>query len=485
MAATIAPEALPEVNWSPFEVHVRRSGALLHHICPTCWAKRRYNIAIARGVGSCLFSSIARMNALLSSAFRPRWRRATVKTQGERLSPRVNATLAGEDDAYWHERRWMSMGSRRPRRPRTAIFFPGQGTQKVGMLTPWLEAFPSTARELIQQVDHYAGFKLSDVIQNGPSKVLTQTTNAQPAIMATSIVILKILEREFNFKVADNFDMTLGHSLGEFAALVAGGYITFQDSLYLVKRRAAAMSDATKKAIQDYGGEYGMVAIITEPEYLRGLIAAIHDFVGHSSAGSKGESSEHVPPIEQVLIANINSKNQIVLSGNLERITTLMAHVRQFLGHDPRAVRLHSDSPFHSPIMKPAVAVMQSLLEDKSRVPGREGEDIITFPGDIPCISNVTARPFRSKEQLKELLARGCLETVRWWDSIRYLDQQEKVRRWVGIGPGKVGRNLVGKEVGMRGKDSVKGGGVWAITDPSDIDEVLRGLEETAGGDDE
>ncbi|KAF5127664.1 Malonyl CoA-acyl carrier protein transacylase [Metarhizium anisopliae] len=361
----------------------------------------------------------------------------------------------------------------------------GQGTQKVGMLTPWLEAFPSTARELIQQVDHYAGFKLSDVIQNGPSKVLTQTTNAQPAIMATSIVILKILEREFNFKVADNFDMTLGHSLGEFAALVAGGYITFQDSLYLVKRRAAAMSDATKKAIQDYGGEYGMVAIITEPEYLRGLIAAIHDFVGHSSAGSKGESSEHVPPIEQVLIANINSKNQIVLSGNLERITTLMAHVRQFLGHDPRAVRLHSDSPFHSPIMKPAVAVMQSLLEDKSRVPGREGEDIITFPGDIPCISNVTARPFRSKEQLKELLARGCLETVRWWDSIRYLDQQEKVRRWVGIGPGKVGRNLVGKEVGMRGKDSVKGGGVWAITDPSDIDEVLRGLEETAGGDDE
>lgn len=64
-AATIAPEALPEVNWSPFEVHVRRSGALLHHICPTCWAKRQYNITIARGVGSCLFSSIARMNALL------------------------------------------------------------------------------------------------------------------------------------------------------------------------------------------------------------------------------------------------------------------------------------------------------------------------------------------------------------------------------------------------------------------------------------
>ncbi|KAG5959863.1 hypothetical protein E4U57_000440 [Claviceps arundinis] len=357
----------------------------------------------------------------------------------------------------------------------------GQGTQKVGMLNPWIEAFPTTAKEIIQEADHYAGFKLSDVIRDGPSKLLTQTTNAQPAIMATSIVILKILEREFDFKVADRFDVTLGHSLGEFAALVAGGYMDFQDSLYMVTRRAAAMSDATKKAVQEYGGEYGMVAIVTEPEYLRELIAAIRDFVGHSSAGSKAESSEDVPPIEQVLIANINSKNQIVLSGNLERIATLMAHVRQFLGHEPRAVRLQSDSPFHSPIMKPAVSVMHDLLESRSRVPGREREDIINFPGNVPCISNVTARPFKNREQLKDLLARGCLETVRWWDSIRYLDQQEKVRRWVGIGPGKVGRNLVGKEVGMRGKDLVKGGGVWAITDPMDVEEVLRGLQETDG----
>ncbi|GAO18089.1 hypothetical protein UVI_02059770 [Ustilaginoidea virens] len=349
------------------------------------------------------------------------------------------------------------------------------------MLNPWLEAFPSTATALVQEVDHYAGFRLSDVIRDGPSKVLTQTTNAQPAIMATSIVILKILEREFGFRVAEQFDVTLGHSLGEFAALVAGGYMSFQDGLYLVERRAAAMSEATRRAVQEHGGQYGMVAVVTEPEYLRGLVAAIRDFVGHSSAGSKGDSSEDVPPIEQVLIANVNSKNQIVLSGNVERIATLMAHVRQFLGHDPRAVRLRSDCPFHSPIMKPAVAVMRGLLAGRSRVPGRERDDVVRFPGHLPCVSNVTARPFRSKDQLKELLARGCMETVRWWDSIRYLDQQEKVRRWVGIGPGKVGRNLVGKEVGMRGKDSVKGGGVWAITDPADIEDVLRGLEETLG----
>ena len=136
-------------------------------------------------------------------------------------------------------------------------------------------------------------------------------------------------------------------------------------------------------------------------------------------------------------------------------------------------------SPFHSPIMQPAVAVMHTLLKERSRASGKHDQDVIAFPGDIPCISNVTARPFRDKEQLKDLLARGCLETVRWWDSIKYLDQEEKVRRWVGIGPGRVGRNLVGKEVGMRGKDSVKGGGVWAISDPTEIEEVLQGLEET------
>ncbi|KAK3316715.1 acyl transferase/acyl hydrolase/lysophospholipase [Apodospora peruviana] len=364
-------------------------------------------------------------------------------------------------------------------RPKTAIFFPGQGVQKVGMLTPWLEAFPSTATPILQEIDEIVGFKLSDVIQQGPNKVLNLTPNAQPAIMATSIMIIRILEVEFGFRASERADFTLGHSLGEFAALVAGGYVSFEDSLFICQKRAEAMAAATRHAEAEYGGEYGMVAIVTEPEYLRGLIAAIHEFVGHSSAGSKSESAEDRSPIEQVLIANVNSKNQIVLSGNIERIKTLVAHVRQFLGHDPRAVRLKSDSPFHSPIMKPAVAVMRRLLVGKSRMKGREDEDIVAFPGSIPCISNVTARPFESKAEVEDLLARQCLETVRWWDSIKYLDQEQKVRRWIGIGPGKVGRNLVGKEVGMRGKDTVKGGGVWAITDPSEIEEVLRGLEET------
>jgi [acyl-carrier-protein] S-malonyltransferase len=129
--------------------------------------------------------------------------------------------------------------------------------------------------------------------------------------------------------------------------------------------------------------------------------------------------------------------------------------------------------------MKPAALLMKTLLDKKSRVKGHEDEDVVRFPGVIECVSNVSARPFQSKEELKDLWARQCVETVRWWDSIKYLDQEEKVRRWIGIGPGKVGRNLVGKEVGMKGKDVVKGGGVWGISDPKEIEEVLKALDET------
>lgn len=365
------------------------------------------------------------------------------------------------------------------------MFFPGQGVQKVGMLTPWLEAFPATAKPIVEEIDHLMGFKLSKIIEEGPGTTLTATENAQPAIMASSILILRILEQEFGFKPPERVDVTLGHSLGEFAALVAGGFVTFEDSLYLVRKRAEVMAQCSRKACEEHGGEYGMVALVTEPDHLLPLIDAIHEFLGHHSAGSKSESAQDVPPIQQVLIANVNSKNQIVLSGNIERIKTLLTHVRQFGGHDPRAVRLKSDSPFHSPLMKPAAVAMQKMLEGKSRVQGREDYDMVTFPGIMECVSNVSARPFQNKEELKELWARQCVETVQWWDSIRYLDQEQHVRRWIGIGPGKVGRNLVGKEVGMRGKDSIKGGGVWGISDPKEVEEVLKALDETETSQDE
>ena len=341
------------------------------------------------------------------------------------------------------------------------------------MTTPWLEAFPKTCKPFLEEMDHHLQIPLARIIAEGPNSELNATQNSQPAIMATSIMVLRVLEQEFGFKTAERVDVALGHSLGEFAAVVACGFLDYKDSLRIIRRRAEAMKQCTQDAIRaSNGSEYGMVALIVEPSRLSSLIETIEEFLGHTpfpSAGSDLGEESHIPPIQQVLIANINSKNQIVLSGDIERIGALLVQLRQFGGHDPRAVRLKSDSPFHSPIMRPAKTVMANLMAKAN----------VTFPGLFPCISNVSSRPIQSEADLKDMLARQCVETVRWWDSIKYVDQEMGIRRWIGIGPGKVGRNLVGKEVGMRGKDTVRGGGVWGISKPEEVNDFLRGLEET------
>ncbi|QKX56424.1 uncharacterized protein TRUGW13939_03529 [Talaromyces rugulosus] len=347
---------------------------------------------------------------------------------------------------------------------RTALFFPGHGVHRIGMISSWAEAFPKTSKSFIDEMDATLGLPLSKIISDGPNSELNRTENSQPSIMATSILILRILEQEFGFKTTERVDVTLGHSLGEYSALVAGGYLDFAAALKMVRGRAEVMAQCSRRARQKSGDMYGMVALICEPDHLQSLISAIREFLDPGSTGSRDDSSNEMSSIQQVLIANINSKNQIVLSGSIERIKTLLVQLRQFGGHDPRAVRLKSDSPFHSPIMAPAAQYMRTQLDATD----------ITFPATMPCVSNVSAMPFTSKDDLKDLLSRQCVETVRWWDSIRYLDQERGVKRWIGIGPGKVGRNLVGKEVG---RISSKGGGVWGLSDPREVEEIMRALE--------
>ena len=275
----------------------------------------------------------------------------------------------------------------------------------------------------------------------------------------TDMIRHKIPEREIEYAVED--------------ALVAGGYLREQDALRLVRKRGEVMARCSKEAKE----EVGMVALVCEADHLEEVVAAIRQLIGHESEGSKTDShpDTDAPPVPQVLIANHNSKNQIVLSGSIKRISELLTHIRSFAGHDPRAVRLKSDSPFHSPLMQPASDLMKKLLHQSS--PTERGEDVIMWPGIMPCISNVSARAFESKQQMKDLLARQCVETVLWHDSIVYLHKERKVRRWVGIGPGKVGRNLVGKEVGMKG--AVKGGGVWGISDPREVEQIIKDLDAT------
>lgn len=341
------------------------------------------------------------------------------------------------------------------------------------MASQWLAAFPNTCKPFLEKTDSILQIPLSQIIAEGPNSKLNSTENSQPAIMATSVMILEVLEKDFGFKVSEKVDYTLGHSLGEFTALIAAGIFEYTEALRIIRRRAECMKKCTLDARDaENGAEFGMMALIVEPDRLTSLIGTIEEFLGYTpfpAAGSDHDEDSHLPAIQQVLIANINSKNQIVLSGNIDRIQALLVQLRQFGGHDPRAVRLNSDSPFHSPIMMPAKTVTAKLMAKTN----------LNFPGHSDCIMNVNGRPATSAEDVKDLLTRQCTETVRWWESIRYADQELRVRRWIGVGPGKVGRNLVGKEVGMKGIDSVKGGGVWGITNPHEVDDFLKGLEAT------
>lgn len=331
------------------------------------------------------------------------------------------------------------------------------------MADVWLDQFPRTTRAVLDEIDSILGFNLSRTICEGPFSSLNRTENAQPAIMAISVLILRILEHDFGFNTKTRVDVTLGHSLGEFSALVAAGHLQFADALRLVRHRAEVMAQCTRQVADKFGEHHGMVALICEPDHLESLLRTINDFL---DARFDDMGTHLGSPIQRVVVANINSPNQIVLSGSIERIRTLLVQLRQFGGHDPRAVRLKSDSPFHSPVMLPAAEYMKKALDDVN----------IVFPAAIPCISNVSALPFQSTDDLKLLLSRQCTDTVLWWDSIRYLHQIRGVRRWIGIGPGKVGRNLVGKEVG---RVNTKGGGVWAVSNPKEIESMMVALEET------
>ena len=334
------------------------------------------------------------------------------------------------------------------------------------MTTPWVEAFPKTCKPFLEEMDEILQCKLSRLIEEGPMSELDRTENAQPAIMAVSIMILRVLEQEFGFKTEQNIDVALGHSLGEYAALVAAGYLDYPFGLELVRKRGEVMGECTRKAKEESHDSFGMMALVCEPDQLESLIAAVKDFLSHGSEGSKDDSS-HNPAIEQVSIANANSKNQIVLSGSFTRIRNLLVHIREFGGHDPRAVELNSRSAFHSPIMMPAYEYMRKALRPEK----------VQFPGKMPCVSNVSGRPFESKDDLINNLSRQAIDTVLWWDSIKYLDREAGCRRYLGVGPGKVGRNLVSKEVG---RSSAKGGGVWSISDPSEVEPTLKSLAETA-----
>lgn len=279
-----------------------------------------------------------------------------------------------------------------------AILFPGQGSQTVGMGKSLYDHF-SVARDVFCEVDEALNQHLSAIMFDGPPETLTLTENAQPAIMATSIAALRVLESETGFSAA-NADFAAGHSLGEYTALAATGALNLTDTARLLKLRGQSMQRAVPK------GNGAMAALI-----------GIDYSVAHGIAldASKGEICG---------IANDNAPGQVVISGARGAIERAIELAKE--KGAKRAVLLDVSAPFHCPLMGPAAGVMQEAL------------DVVELAAPcIPIIANMTAKPCDDPATIKRLLVDQVTGMVRWRESMQFL-ASEGVNKAHEFGEGKV-----------------------------------------------
>ena len=286
------------------------------------------------------------------------------------------------------------------------LVFPGQGSQYIGMGKDFLSSFPIT-KSVFDEVDECLGFSLSNLILNGQIEDLTLTQNAQPAIMATSIAILKVLENQgLNVQ---NSKFVAGHSLGEYTALCACGAISLADTANLLRMRGLFMQQAVPIGI-------GAMAAIIGLD-LKKIKLLVEEFNGS----------------EICEIANDNEPNQVVLSGNKRAIEKVCASAKS-LGAK-RALILPVSAPFHCSLMAPAQENMIKLISEVK----------INKPL-VPLISNIKAVATQDIEEIRENLIKQITGRVRWRESVLYM-QNYGIKKVYEIGPGKVLCNLIKRTV--------------------------------------
>ncbi len=280
-----------------------------------------------------------------------------------------------------------------------AFVFPGQGSQVVGMGRELFEAF-APAREVFEEVNDALGQKLSQLMFEGPESDLTLTENAQPAIMAVSLAVLRVLEKEGGFVLANEARYVAGHSLGEYSALCAAGAITLSDTAKLLKLRGRAMQQAVPVGV--------------------GAMAAL---LGLNFEQAREVASEAAQG-QVCTAANDNADGQVVVSGHAEAVERAIA-IASAKGAK-RAVKLPVSAPFHCPLMQPAAEAMQKALATTQ----------IKTPS-VPLIANVSAAATAEVETIRRQLVEQVCGTVRWRESVLTM-KALGVGELVECGAGKV-----------------------------------------------
>ena len=282
-----------------------------------------------------------------------------------------------------------------------ALLFPGQGSQAVGMGAALAETFAS-AREVFAAVDDALGQHLFRLMQEGPEDELTLTENAQPALMAVSMAVVRVLAVDFNLAV-DGAVFAAGHSLGEYSALCAIEALSLADTARLLKLRGQAMQRAVPVGA-------GSMASLIGPKVDLALAEAA------AAAGCEGGGV--------CAVANDNNQGNIVISGEVAAVERAIARAKE-LG--ARAIPLNVSAPFHCPLMQPAADAMAAALSGTS----------VAEPV-IPLVANITARPVTDPETIRNLLVQQVTGRVRWRESITWLAAEGGVTRFAELGSGKV-----------------------------------------------